>query len=485
MDQRYREFSGRGLISHRHLMWATIILISIGVGISSLYLKPVIFVALCALLIGIVLLVRYPYVGLLLYFVTFVIRPGEMFPALDALSLERVIGIFVLLAAILEYKKKHGTFRLPGDFPFIMLLAFWAVIIVSYSVSFDPQRTRESAENFLKLIVFYMIIVYTIDTRTKFNIFMGLFLFMMFREMFLSFRDYYGGGAVYRMGIQRATGRGSFGSGANTLAATLAFTLPFLIAWIKYFRGKIPRITLLFVLYLFVVMIVNTGSRGGLLATLTVVAVTVWYSKYRLAGAVGATVFLLVAWYLLPDQYKGRYETLVSGGDVNEISTNRVEIWENGIRIFQDRPLLGCGSGAFAPTSGSGKYGPEIFMSPHSLYVQLLAEVGLLGFLTFFVFIGAVFHQAITTPRRLRAPPEDRNLTRWYQCHKEAFVASMLAMLVNGGTAHNLFRWNWYMYAGLIAAMAAVYLKSAITEKTEIADPTLDTGSPAAEETGA
>ncbi|MCB2231507.1 O-antigen ligase family protein [bacterium] len=470
MNQRYREFSGRRFISQQHLLWATIILICAAVGVSSLYLKPVIFIALAGLMIGIVLLIRYPYVGLLLYFITFVIRPGEMFPALDALSLERVIGIGVLITAILGHKKKYGTFSLPHDFSFLMLLGFWAVIIVSLSVSFDPPRTQDSIENFLKLIVFYMIIVYTVDTRTKFNIFMGLFLFMMFREMFLSFRDYYGGGAIVRMGIQRATGRGSFGSGANTLAATLAFTVPFFIAWLKYFRGRLARIVLLGVLFMFLIMIVNTGSRGGLLATLTVVAVTVWYSKYRLAGAVGAVVFLVVGWILLPDQYKGRYETLVSGGDVNEISTNRVEIWENGIRIWEDRPLLGCGSGAFAPTSGSGEYGPKIFMSPHSLYVQLLAEVGLLGFLTFFVFIASLFHQVLTTPNRLRAPPDNPDLVRWYHAHKEAFVASMLAMLVNGGTAHNLFRWNWYMYAGMIAAMAAIYLKTAVAEKVGV-DP--------------
>jgi O-antigen ligase len=466
VNHRYQEFSGRGMVSQRHLLWATIVLISLVVGVCSLFLKPVIFIALAGLTIGIVLLVRFPYVGLLLYFVTFVIRPGEMFPALDALSLERVIGIGVLLAAILAHKKRHGSFGLPHDMPFITMLGLWAVIIISWGVSFDPVRTEESIENFLKLIVFYMIIVYTVDTRTKWNIFMGVFLFLMFREMFLSFRDYYGGGAVIRMGIQRATGRGSFGSGANTLAATLAFTLPFLIAWIKYFRGKIPRTILLGVLFMFLLMIVNTGSRGGLLATLTVVGVTVWYSKYRLAGALGAAAFLLIAWFLLPEQYQGRYETLVSGGDVNEISTNRVAIWENGMRIFADRPILGCGSGAFAPASGSGKYGPEIFMSPHSLYVQLLAELGIVGFFAFFIFLASAFHQVLTTPRRLHSPPKDPDLVRWYHAHKEAFVASMLAMLVNGGTAHNFFRWNWYMYAGLIGAMAAIYVKTALQEQT-------------------
>ncbi|MBD3401576.1 hypothetical protein GF420_01670 [candidate division GN15 bacterium] len=469
MTDRYREFTGRTFISHKHLMWAVIILVSAAVGVSSLFLKPIIFIALAGLAIGIVLLIRYPFVGLLLYMVTFVIRPGEMFPALDALSLERIIGIGVLLAAILAHKKRYGTFNLPHDFPFIMLLAFWVVIIVSWSVAFEPERTRQSAEDFLKLIVFYMIIVYTIDTKAKFNIFMGLFVALMFREAFLSFRDYYGGGAIYRMGIARATGRGSFGSGANTLAATLAFTLPFILAFLKLYKNKIWRLAMLGMLFLFLLMIVNTGSRGGLLATLTIVGVTVWYTNYRVVGAIGAVVFLIGAWILLPDQYRGRYETLVSGGDVNEVSTGRVAIWENGLRIWQEHPFLGCGSGCFAPASGSGEYGPEIFMSPHSLYIQLLAEVGTLGFLTWFTFLAGVFHQVLTTRRRMRAPPDDPELEHWYEVFKQAFVASMLAMLVNGFTGHNLMRFNWYMYAGLIGAMSAVYLKTRVADKLGVA----------------
>ena len=357
------------------------------------------------------------------------------------------------------YKKKHGTLRLPNERPFRLLLLFFAVIIASLVVSLDAESTITSIESFAKLIIFYLLIYYTIDTRLKFDIFVGLFVLLILREAAMSFTDYYGGGAIYRMGIQRAVGRTSFGSGANSLAATLAIAMPFMIAYWKIFRHWVLRIGMAGGLFLLVLMTINTGSRGGLLAMLTVCACTIYYTRYRMVTLIVAVVLMTGGWFMLPDQYKTRYATLVSDDDANDISTGRVEIWENGIRMFVAHPILGVGMNAFLLANSSGDYGPPIELNPHSLIIQLIANVGLIGTVVWFAYLWSWFRLLFKSPLQRRGPPGEENLFVWLNAYKQAILASTAAMFVSGLTAHNLGRFNWYMYAALAVLMLRLFAR--------------------------
>ena len=447
----------RQIISTSHIGWAALIAISLLFAVASLFVSPIFFMGIAIILVGVVILIRYPFVGLLLYLITFVLRPGEMYPALAPLALERIIGLGVLITGMMVYKRKHGTLALPSAMPFKLMLAFMVVIIASLVVSVDEPATADSIEFFAKLVVFFLLIHYTIDTRAKFEIFVALFVLLILREAAMSFRDYYGGGFITRMGIKRAIGRGSFGSGANSLAATLVFAMPFMVSMWKVYKNGLIRFAIAGGLFLLILMTVNTGSRGGLLAMLTVIGVTVFHTRYRLVTTVVALGLMLGGWFLLPEQYQGRYATLVSDENANDISTGRVEIWENGLRMFSDHPVLGIGSGAFIAANSSGEYGPPIELNPHSIYIQLLAELGLIGFVVWFAFLISYLRLLLKRHTPRRGPPGSEKLIEWLNAYKEGFMGSTLALLVAGATAHSLFRFNWYMYAALAVVMTSLF----------------------------
>jgi O-antigen ligase len=463
-------------ISQTHLGWVVLIVVSVLFAVASMFVSPIFFMGIAAIVVGLVILVRWPFLGLILYLITFVLRPGEMWPALAPLALERIIGLGVLITGMFLHKRRYGTISLPSALPFKLMLVFEVVIIASLVVSLDESATLDAIEFFAKLIVFYLLIHYTIDTRLKFDIFVAVFVLLILREAALSFTDYYGGGAIYRMGIMRATGRGSFGSGANSLAATLVFAMPFMVTMWKNYRNGFIRVAVAGGLFLLILMTINTGSRGGLLAMLTVTGATVFHTRYRLITTVVAVGILVGGWFLLPDQYKGRYATLVSDEDANDISTGRVEIWENGMRMFSEHPVLGIGSGAFIAANSSGDYGPPIELNPHSIYVQLLAEVGLIGFVVWFTFLFSYLRLLFkrSTPRR--GPPGSERLIGWLNAYKEGFMGSTLALLVAGATAHSLMRFNWYMYAALAVVMTTLFWKEySALEKKETETETVET----------
>lgn len=448
----------RERLTQRHILWLTLGFLALLMGVASVFVPPVVFIAGVFLIVGTIILIKYPFIGTLLYMVTFVLRPGEMYPPLAALSIERIIGVCVLIVALFHYKHRHGTLRLPTNATFMLMVAFLAVMVVSWGISVDPARTQNIIVEFLKLIVLFLIVVYTVDTKEKLNIFMGVFVLLMAREAFFSFRDYYGGGYIVRMGIKRAVGRGSFGSGANSLAATLVFTIPFAYAFFRIYKNMFIRLAALGTIGLCLLMTVNTGSRGGLLALVAALGVTIWYSKHRVPAALLVVFMAVVGWFALPQQYQDRYLTLFDEDkSVDDISTGRVEIWENGLRMFAANPVLGIGAGAFLTANASGDYGEAMSMNPHSIYVQLLATVGIVGFLVWFGFQGSMIVLMIKERLPDRAPPNIEELYIWYRYHREAIITCTASLLVAGLFAHSLLRFNWYINAAVATALITVY----------------------------
>lgn len=61
-----------------------------------------------------------------------------------------------------------------------------------------------------------------------------------------------------------------------------------------------------------------------------------------------------------------------------------------GIKIFNDHPIIGAGPKAYSQLSKSPQYALDDFSHvghPHNFYIQLLAETGIIGFTTVFLFL--------------------------------------------------------------------------------------------------
>jgi len=127
-----------------------------------------------------------------------------------------------------------------------------------------------------------------------------------------------------------------------------------------------------------------TGSRGGMIAF---VAMLVWIwsrSRNRLVtGILGALLFI-GAYQALPPQYQQRYSSITKS-ERDESSENRIDAWKKGARMLSDRPLFGVGAGCFGfahadrYSQGRGKS----YLNAHNLVVQVFAETGLVGGVTF------------------------------------------------------------------------------------------------------
>lgn len=155
-----------------------------------------------------------------------------------------------------------------------------------------------------------------------------------------------------------------------------------------------------------------SGSRGGFLAFVAVIAYFLLrYTSVNRSwrwSAVAAIGIVLIA--TAGDAYWTRINTVLHPTrDYNLTSDQgRMRLWRRGVGYMLDHPVLGVGAGNFpraegtisplverTPRGRNVKWGP-----PHNSYVQVGAELGVVGLLIFAAFLISVFRalSRLSTP---------------------------------------------------------------------------------------
>lgn len=161
--------------------------------------------------------------------------------------------------------------------------------------------------------------------------------------------------------------------------------------------------------------------------------------KYLLA--VGAVVFLLLCFG------PQRVSMDAALKDVR-LST----VWPGALLLFEQHPIIGVGVNGY--TAGLAELGVKALVNhPHNIYLQLLAETGLVGF---FLYLSVVFGIAIQGWKVLR-----ERAAAGLKDKEQAFAASCWAVCVGylcmGISAHDLLRDWWFALAMLLFGFVAGY----------------------------
>jgi O-antigen ligase/polysaccharide polymerase Wzy-like membrane protein len=164
------------------------------------------------------------------------------------------------------------------------------------------------------------------------------------------------------------------------------------------------------------------------------------------AIAVGSllTVFALGAWTASRGEKVG--ELSKGAGRIRTLETNRGDLWRVGLEAFADHPVAGVGSASFQVEWYRERDEPSRALDAHSLYVETLAELGMVGGLLLAAFIAAL---ATGIVRAARAGPYDPVVP--------AAAGAVVAFAVHAG-----FDWDWEMPT--VALIALVLAAAALRQ---------------------
>lgn len=142
-------------------------------------------------------------------------------------------------------------------------------------------------------------------------------------------------------------------------------------------------------------------------------------------------------------------ERLATGG------SNRIEYWEAAVKAFAEDPAIGGGAGSFAASWLEHREIDENVRDAHSLELETLAELGLIGLF----LLGLAFGGVAAAARRVAR--DDPGLA----------AGPMAALAV--WTAHSAIDWDWEVPAlTLVAAVLAGALLARAQADPELAEET-------------
>ncbi len=283
-----------------------------------------------------------------------------------------------------------------------------------------------------------------------------------------------------------ADDRLSFESGtlgnANDLAAQLVLGLPFLLYFALGKKQNIffRAIALLAIPPLFYVVL-KTGSRGALLAIGILCLVYFWKMPGIQKAFFGVILIIGVATapFLLPDNIKERYKTMISRNPSATLSASaasaieseeaRRELLLHSFQLTAAHPIFGVGLGQFSDASAllSISAGKAAMWHPaHSFLLLILAETGIPGL---FLYAGTLWMCFRSLLRLRKASKTNPSLVHIYD------LAFSLLMVLLGFSVCSMFTTNAYTFHfPMIAGFIAAFARSA---KVEIAaaEPALET----------
>ncbi|MFT9817136.1 O-antigen ligase family protein [Lysinibacillus sp. NPDC056185] len=212
-------------------------------------------------------------------------------------------------------------------------------------------------------------------------------LFYLFGLISNKFNFYGNGIRVYGLMLDRNMPRliGIL-SDPNIFVVSNSFFLFFFLVNMKDNKGKIG-----FVLALITTLL--TFSRGGILATLIGVVITIAFFtvKTKIKIFFVVPVITWISYFtLLKVTHIDIYQILIKRMESvgKDGGSGRFEIWNNGLSLFSNHPVQGIGIYNFRDYSAEF-FGEGIYM--HNTFLEILVESGVIGFGLFFIFWTLLF----------------------------------------------------------------------------------------------
>lgn len=395
------------------------------------------------------LALKYPFFGLLMYMVIYYLRPGERIPGLGVLRLELVFGIFLLGMVIIIDALRGRGIRFPKDHISLSILVFIGIMATSTVFSEWVTQSYDAVIRFIKIFVFYYFFVVVVNSKKRFQIVMWAVVLFTSLVGIEATVNYFMGNYVFDQGIMRAEGQTSYGRNFNGLAMYMATTIP-LLFYLMMRNRKLPIWGICLALMggcILTLMI--TGSRSGLLCLVTVITAFVWFSRRRLVYLIIVLMAALSIWVVLPDQYRTRYSTMTEG-EIDDSTRGRINAWRAGMEMFLEKPIFGVG-----PTVFSAAYFDRqgVWLASHSLYVELIATLGIVGTACWFLFLLLVIKKLRFMNRLGRMRNNDG---KDFEIYSRAVYSIIAGLLVAGIFGHIVYRDTWFIMAAMTVALGNI-----------------------------
>jgi O-antigen ligase len=409
------------------------------------------------------------YWGVFAFSALLFLRPQDALPALEPLHLPEIAALTALIAMALR-RANLGLSPIPAAAAVAPLAAFAVVMLATAPFSIWPSGALSTfTDMFLKVVLVFILLAHSLSSPRLLRRFTWLIVVAMGYIAARGWIDYASGTNLLQGERLQGAVPGLMGN-PNDLAMNMVTFLPF-AAFGALAPGKtLARLFAAGVTVLMLGVILFAKSRGGFLAlAATGVLIVIQAGRLRPGLTAAILVGALVLPPLMPQSFWTRVSSIVNAEDDDTGSRGaRVTLLQDGWNAFLDHPFTGVGAGQFQNYNPPDRQ--ELWRETHNVELQVLCELGLIGFGVFVWLLARSANTLFQTWSLLR--PRRRNGGRaladagfaphereWMRTHVAACVAAFAGWLVSAQFGSIGYHWTLYYVVALSVAAHEIVVR--------------------------
>jgi O-antigen ligase len=384
------------------------------------------------------------FAGVYLFTLMLYARPNDLFPALGAFPLVKIVSISVLLIYIGSKISAGGRLSV-WTLEMTMLVVIAALGLLLMPIAVSPQQSIDMlTDTYLKTVIIFILMINLIDTRQR--------IFSMWKLVVIcgaalgvgAIKSYINGEfAMKGLRIEGLVG-GMF-ENPNDLATALDLLLPFAVALTLISKG-LARLFYLVCAAVLAIGVLFTLSRGGFLGLIAASGVLLWkLGRWRrLKTTLGVALICGILLAVMPGGYGARIVTIFNTEqDQTGSAQQRRELLERAASVAISHPIVGVGMGNFHIYSIREK-------AAHNSYLEIAAELGVMGLIAYLILIFAPLRSLRRIERQTRGmrSESEREMYWLSVCIQAAFIAYLVCSFFAS------IQYLWYLYYTAAYAVA-------------------------------
>ncbi|MDI6780504.1 MAG: O-antigen ligase family protein [bacterium] len=380
-------------------------IIGIALGMSIIFMEGWRMPIFLLIMVTVVAMIFWePYVGVVFFTFLLYFSPEDHGVG-SAARVSLYVSLLTLVAWLIKgIGEKKLNIKWPLQLVILGILSLW-MFIVTQTAHISVEASLADSIKFFKIFVFCFLIIAIANSQKKLKILLAINIFGITYFSLNGFHSLLFGGDVN--GIY---------SDNNSLAHLLDLFFPLGIAMLFY-----PTKWVRFWGYGLILMqlstIIISNSRGGMLGLTSMLLWMLFQGlrelRWKMIGIIGIIV-ILAAGIIFGTEAGGRcikrMETIKTYQKDEGSAMKRIYLWQAGIEMIKDHPIVGVGMDNFALTFP--EYNPYLKpQTSHSTYIQFGSECGIPGLGIYLLLL--IFHFKTTFDIRRKV---DKNSFEAYVC---------------------------------------------------------------------
>lgn len=386
----------------------------------------------------------------LFYTIDYFIRISSRIPGVGAIRPTLLMAALITLLLIFQASKLRDRWQHDSSRALKMMLIY--IVLTLPLVSWPGSVLKNNLPEFVKAIMFFYFTVCVVDSPKRLRVFLLVFVscqvFRVLEPLYLNITEGYWGSQTWMDGgfTQRLAGGPYDVINGNELGFVIVTIIPFL-HYLVLPRGLIGKLLYFSLLPALLYTLVLTMSRGAFLALLVVLFFIFIRSRRKLILIVIAVAAAIFAWGNMSQMQRERYLSL-TGADVAgaETAKGRVDGVFREFELALEHPIFGHGIGT-TPEAKFHKFGHT--KASHSLPMELIIEIGIVGFVLFLRFIWSAARNLRGLLRLLEQEAADTEAARF---RRDLIYAMQCVFWMYAFYSLNywgLSQYYWYLFCAL------------------------------------